>query len=71
MRPDEALAEGVRRCTMSGVGWFVLNVDQQALWVIEPDTKVDDNDLTFPAIVHMGDGVETSDIALLVERVTS
>jgi hypothetical protein len=67
-RPDEALAEAVMRCATTGTRWVVLNSNREAVWVIEPDTKVDDDDLTFPVIVHMRGGTLTDEsIALLAE----
>ena len=67
MSPAEALAEAVLQCTTQGTDWVVLSPYKEPLWSVEADTKVDEDDLTYPAIVHMRPGVGDFDIVILAE----
>lgn len=58
---QQAVMHCVRDCAMSGQEWLILNSERDPLWEIECDTKVDDEDLTYPVIVHMREGRGTLD----------
>lgn len=65
----QMLHEAIRRCAMFGAETIVVNSERIPVWEIEPDTKVDDDDLAYPVIVHMREGTIASDgIALLYTR---
>lgn len=68
MSPQQAISEAVWRCTTNGTDWAVLNAYGDTVWNIEADTKVDADDLTYPAIVHMRGGAYagTDDEAIVV-----
>jgi hypothetical protein len=68
--PEEVLYEAISRCAKQGSNWIVLNADDEEIaWAVESDTKVDDDDLTYPVIVHMRGGILFSDsVAVLRER---
>lgn len=48
---DTALLVAIKRATLRGET-VVVFFEGEARWVVEPDTKVDDDDPTFPVIVH-------------------
>lgn len=71
---QQAVMHCVQSCAMSGEEWTILNSDRGVLWQIERDTKVDDEDLTYPVIVHMREGRGTLDEdspVLLVKTATT
>jgi hypothetical protein len=65
---QEALFHAVTECAMNGTEWEILSPDQEVGWVIECDSKVDDDDLTFPVIVHMTGIAGDGSLVILRER---
>lgn len=67
--PEQALAEGIGRTAIDGRDRIVISSDERVIWVIEADSKVDDDDLVFPVIVHTRGGLSSDALAVLIERV--
>lgn len=66
--PQEALYEAVWRTATTGRGWSVMNSSDEEVWATEADTKVDEDDLVFPVIVHMASGSFSADDSVAVLR---
>lgn len=63
----DALARAVVACALHGEPQTIANANLDVVWSIEPDTKVDEDDLTFPVIVHMRGGTIAFDgLAILI-----
>lgn len=66
-RENEALTNAIRACALRGRLHTIVNANLDVVWSVEPDEKVDDDDLTFPVIVHMRGGtIATEGIAILL-----
>lgn len=64
---NDVLAKTVRMCALHGTRFEIINSTGDACWSVEPDTKVDDDDMTYPVIVHVRGGTLSSEsIALAV-----
>ena len=64
---QEALAHAVTECATMGSEWIVTGSDGSVVWSIERDTKVDEDDLTWPVIVHMRGALGSDAVAILTE----
>jgi hypothetical protein len=67
----ESLIHAIQQCAINGAEWEILSPDGHLSWVIERDTKVDDDDLTFPVIVHMTGEAGDGSLVVLRERATA
>lgn len=68
---EEAIAQAVTECAITGRPFVIINSYKEVVWEFEADTKVDDDDLTYPVIVHMRGGTfALDDIAILMETVS-
>ncbi len=66
---QEALAHAVTECATNGTEWEISTSDGALVWNIERDSKVDNDDLTWPVIVHLR-GAMSDEVAILTEVVT-
>lgn len=58
---ETALARAIVACALHGQAQTITNVNLDEVWTVEPDSKVDDDDLSYPVIVHMRGGTIASD----------
>lgn len=63
----EALAFAVTECATNGTEWEIADSEGNLIWNIERDTKVDEDDLAWPVIVHLRGALESDAIAILTE----
>lgn len=67
---QEALAFAVTECATTGKEWVISALadgEETVVWKIERDTKVDEEDLTWPVIVHLRGSMSSDTIAILTE----
>lgn len=65
---QEALAFAVTECAISGKEWFIADSEMNVVWKIERDSKVVDDDPTWPVIVHLrGEPMAADAVAVLTE----
>jgi hypothetical protein len=64
---QEALAFAVTQCATDGREWRISDSNDNTIWTIERDTKVDDDDLSWPVIVHLHGSLASEAIAILTE----
>ncbi len=69
---QEALYQAIAECATNGTEWVISSLSDGKMveiWNIERDTKVDDDDLTWPVIVHLLGPMASEGIAILSEVV--
>lgn len=64
---EQALCEGIKRVAQDGLTRGVVNSSLDVIWELEADTKVDDEELVYPVIVHMRGALGSEQCAILFE----